>query len=260
MTTDSTGAAASGRPKNILFAVAAILLALGGGIVGWTWQSRQMAANPAAALPAADRAAMEQVVREYILANPEILPEAMENLRKRENAKQLSGVSSEVTKAFPGAILGNPEGKVTLVEFTDFACTFCRQSVADVDALIAANPDLKVVVRELPILSPASAVAARMALAAAEQGKYAAFHRAMFAAGQPTDAAIDAAARAAGLDMERAKRVAAAPHVEAELSNNLELARKLGFSGTPSWAIGDQLLSGALGRDALAKAIAEARD
>lgn len=260
MSNETTGGAAPGRYKGLLFAVAAILLALAGGVAGWVWQSRQMAVNPAAALSAANRAAMEQVVREYILAHPEILPEAMENLRKRENAKQLSGVSSEVTKPFPGAILGNPQGKVTLVEFTDFACTFCRQSVADVDALIAANPDLRVVIRELPILSPASAAAARMALAAAEQGKYGAFHRAMFAAGQLDDASIDAAARVAGLDMERAKRVAAAPHVEAELSNNLELARKLGFSGTPSWAIGDQLLSGALGRDALAKAIAEARD
>lgn len=250
----------TGRGKSVLFAIAAIALVLAGGVVGWQWQSRQMAANPAAGLPTANRAALEQVVREYILNNPEILPEAMENLRKRENARQLSGVSDDVTKPFPGAVLGNPNGKVTLVEFTDFACTFCRQSVADVEALIAEHPDLKVVVRELPILSPASVDAARMALAAAEQGKYPAFHEAMYAAGRPDDATIAAAAQAAGLDMARAKRVIAEPRVEAELKRNVELARKLGFNGTPSWAVGDQLLSGAVGKAALAKAIAEARD
>jgi hypothetical protein len=81
--------------------------------------------------------------------------------------------------------MGNPAGKVTLVEFTDFACTYCRRSVGDVDALIAANPDLKVVVRELPIIAPASEPAARMGLAAAAQGKYAAFHKAMFAGDAP---------------------------------------------------------------------------
>jgi hypothetical protein len=130
-------------------------------------------------------AAIEEVVRDYILAHPEILPEAMENLRERETGKQLEAVAGKLETPFPGAVLGNPQGKVTLVEFTDFACTYCRASVADVEALIAANPDLKVVVRELPILSPQSADAARMGLAAAEQGKYPAFHKAMFAAGRP---------------------------------------------------------------------------
>ncbi len=180
MTQDQTG-----RGNRVLFAILAVLLTLGGGAAGWYWQSRQ-----ASAVPAGDRAAIEQIVREYILDHPEILPEAMDNLRKRENAKQLSGISAEVMKPFPGAVLGNPDGKVTLVEFTDFACTFCRQSVADVEALIAANPDLKVVIRELPILSPHSVAAARMALAAADQGKYRAFHNAMYAAGQPDEATI----------------------------------------------------------------------
>lgn len=249
----------SGRASGILFAGVAAMFALGGGLIGWYWQSQRHAVDPAAGLSASNRAAMEEVVRSYILDHPEILPQAMDNLRKRENAKQLSSVSDDVTKPFPGAVLGNPNGKVTLVEFTDFACGYCRQSVADVNALIAANPDLKVVVRELPILSPGSVAAARMALAAAEQGKYAAFHNAMYAAGRPDDAGIAAAARAAGLDMDRARKFAAEPRVDAELARNVELARALGFNGTPSWAIGDQLMSGAVGKDKLAKAIADTR-
>ena len=97
-----------------------------------------------------------------------------------------------------------------------------------------------------------------MALAAAEQGRYAAFHRAMFAGGRPDAASIDAAARAAGLDMARAQKALAGTRISAEINRNVELARQLGFSGTPSWVVGDQILSGAVGKDQLAKAIATA--
>ncbi len=130
--------------------------------------------------------------------------------------------------------------------------------MADVDALIAANPELRVVVRELPILSEESAGAARMALAAAEQGKYGAFHRAMFAAGRPDPATVEAAAKTAGVDLDRARRFVADLRVEAELRRNLDLARQLGFNGTPSWVVGDAIMSGAVGKDRLAAAITAA--
>lgn len=241
-------------------AVIGIALALAAGLLaGWWWRQSAEPADPAASVTSRDRTAIEQIVREYILAHPEILPEAMENLQQRENAKALSGIREEVFAPFPGAVLGNPQGKVTLVEFTDFACGYCRTSVAHVEALVAANPDLRVVIRELPILSPASADAAKMALAAAEQGKYPAFHHAMFAAGQPGPETIAAAARAAGLDMARARKAVADPRLETELSRNLDFARRLGFSGTPSWIAGDRLLSGAVGQDRLAEAVEAAR-
>ena len=230
-----------------ILALVAIVLALGAGVlVGRNWGG------------GGSRASVEKIVHDYILDHPEILPQAMENLQKRENAQALSGVRDQVTKAYPGAVLGNPNGKITLVEFTDFACGYCRKSVADVHALIAANPELKVVVRELPILSPASADAAKMALAAAEQGKYAAFHDAMYAAGAPGPETIAAAAQAAGLDMARAQKVIADPRSQAELESNIDLARQLGFNGTPSWVVGDKLLSGAVGKDRLQEAISEA--
>jgi protein-disulfide isomerase len=245
-------------PRNwTVLTAACVVLALGAGLLaGWWWRA---AADPAARLAAGDRAAIEKVVHDYILEHPDILPQAMENLQKRENARALAGLGDAVSTPFPGAVLGNPQGKVTLVEFTDFACTFCRQSVAEVEQLVAANPDLRVVIRELPILSPASGDAAKMALAAAEQGKYAAFHRAMFAAGRPAPDTIAAAARVAGLDMERARRSIADPRVEAELARNIDFARQLGFNGTPSWIAGDRLLSGAVGKERLTEAIAAAR-
>ena len=202
---------------------------------------------------------IEKVVHDYVLAHPEILPEAMANLRKREDAKQLAGIAADLKRPFPGAVLGNPQGKVTLVEFSDFACSYCRQSEAEVAALIAANPDLKVVIRQLPILSPASAEAARMGLAAARQGRYAAFHHAMYAAGRPDAASIAGAARAAGLDMARAQQDIADPALAAEIDQNVDFARKLGFQGTPSWVIGEEIHAGAVGGAVLAAAISKAR-
>lgn len=240
------------------FIAGGIALMLLGAAGGWLWESQR--GGPAAGMAGRDRAALEQVVREYILANPEILPEAMENLQRKENAKQLSSVGDELETPFPGAVMGNPDGSVVLVSFSDFGCTYCRQSVADVEALIRDNPDLKVVMRELPILSPASGEAAKWGLAAAEQGRYTQFHNAMFAAGRPDPATIEAAAKFSGLDMARARRVIAEPRIEAEIERNVGYARQLGFNGTPSWVVGDQLFSGAVGRDALQKAIATARE
>ena len=244
------------------FRLSTVLIALGaalaGGAGGWYWQAHRLQPQPAQ-LAAADRAAIEQVVQDYLLAHPEILPKAMDALEQRQTAGQLGALRTQLEQPAPGVVLGNPQGKVTLVEFTDYACGYCRASVPDVAALIAANPDLRVVVREFPILTPESADAAKMAIAAAEQGRYAAFHNAMFAAGRPTRETIAGAARTAGLDLARAQRVIATASTAAELERNHQYARQLGISGTPSWVIGDAMLSGAVGREELAKAIAAAR-
>ena len=197
-------------------------------------------------------------VRDYILEHPEILPQAMERLQQREMNARLAPMRSDVVIPFPGAVLGNPEGSTVLVEFSDYACGYCRQSLADVEALIAADPQLKVVIREYPILSPESLAAARMALAAAEQGKYAAFHKAMFAEGRPSPATIRAAANKSGLDVARAEKVAASAVVETELRRTMQMAEALGFSGTPSWVAGGEALAGAVGRDQLALALKSA--
>ena len=240
------------HPARSPWLIAALVLVAGlGGIAGWFYGSRAVAP--------ANEAQIRQVVREYLLENPEILPEAMERLQQREAQRQLASAGDGLARPFPGAVLGNPQGTITLVEFTDYACGYCRASVPEVEALIAANPQLKVVVRELPILSPASEAAARWALAAAEQGKFDAFHRAMFAAGRPDPATIEAAARSAGLNLDRARKVVAEPRVEAELKQNLEFARQLRIDGTPSWIVGNQLFAGAVGREVLQKAIDEAK-
>jgi protein-disulfide isomerase len=196
----------------------------------------------------------EGATRDYLLDHPEILPQMAERLQADEAAKRMAGIAGDIAKPFPGAVLGNPRGSKTLVEFTDYGCTYCRQSIADVQALIAADPDLRVVVREWPIFEGSDA-AARIALAAAQQGKYAAFHDFMFAHGPPSPQSIELAAKKAGLDMAAARAFAASPAAELELRTNHELARRLGFEGTPSWVVGQQAFSGAVGRAQLAEAI-----
>lgn len=193
-------------------------------------------------------------VRSYLVAHPEILPEMAEAYDRQQSAKRLADVGDDIERAFPGAVLGNPNGKITLVEFTDYACTYCRASLPHVQQLIAANPELRVVVREWPIFE-GSEEAARMALAAAKQGKFEAFHNAMFAQGPPTSARVEAAARAAGLDLEAAHATAVSPAVDVEIAQNQGLAQQLGFTGTPSWVVGGQTMVGAIGIDGLQRAI-----
>lgn len=198
--------------------------------------------------------------RRYLMENPEVLPQAMDVLRLRERQARIEPVREQLEMPFPGAVIGNPDGKVTLVEFTDYACGYCRQSVADVKRLVAENPDLRVVIREYPILRPESADAARMALAAARQGKFEAFHDAMYELGTPNAETIAAAARKAGVDLAKANAAIASGTFDPFLRANHELAAQIGITGTPGWIVGDQIIDGAVGHKALADAIEEARE
>jgi len=197
--------------------------------------------------------------RDYLLAHPEVLPEAIDLLQQREQLARIDPLRPQLEQPFPGAVLGNPQGSVTLVEFSDYACGFCRRSVEDVKALVAANPDLRVVMREYPILSPASVDAARMALAAAQQGRYAQFHDAMFRLGPPGEASIRAAAQEAGVDLARADAAIAGGGFDSQLQANAALAQQLGLNGTPAFIVGSQALNGAVGQAALAAAIEQAQ-
>jgi protein-disulfide isomerase len=206
-----------------------------------------------------DRAAIEKIVREYILSHPEILPEAMQNLQARELAKVVQDNRKAIETPYKGAWEGAANGDVVLVEFFDYACGYCRASMGDIAKLLSEDKKLKVVYREMPVLGEASMDAARVSLIAAQQGKYAAFHKAVFAAGRPTEAIVDGALKQAGLDPTATRKGARSADVEAEIARNLELQRELQLSGTPSWVVGDKVLVGAVGYDALKAAIAEAR-
>lgn len=207
--------------------------------------------------PGVDRASTERVVHDYLLNNPEILPQAMQRLRDNQAAVAVNRLRTRIETPFSGAWTGAADGDVTLTVFTDYACTFCRASLPDLERLLREDPKLKVVFRELPILSPDSDAAARLALAAARRGRYIAMHRALFASGSPdADARRDAAV---AIDVPNDVAVVNDPAIAREIDGNLTIARELGFDGTPSWVIGDRLLTGAVGYDQLRRAVAEAR-
>jgi protein-disulfide isomerase len=199
-------------------------------------------------------------VRAYLLEHPEVLQEAMQRLQQKQAAAQIAPHRRDLETPYAGAFIGAAQPDVTLVQFFDYACGYCRASLPDVQRLVREDPKVRVVFRELPILSRESEVAARASLAAAEQGRYAAFHTAMYAAGRPTGPAVASAAQQAGLDSARLQAALKSPNADRELTRNVELARALGVSGTPAWVVGNEVLSGAVGYEALKSAVAKARE
>jgi protein-disulfide isomerase len=224
--------------------LAAVLGILLGAVAVLWWQG---GADPG-------RARIEGVVRDYVLAHPEIIPEAMGKLQERESARALAGRRAAVETPFGAAWTGNPKGDVTVVEYLDYNCGYCRASLPVIDRLVAEDPGVRVVYRDLPILADSSRAAARASLTAAAQGKFRRFHDSLYAMGPVTDQTIAAAAQAAGFDAGRTD-----PRADAEIRRNMDSARALGMTGTPSWVIGDRVLSGALPLEELQKAIAAAR-
>lgn len=199
----------------------------------------------------------EARTKDYLLSNPEILPQMAEAYQRQEAERRLAGIADQVMGEFPGAVLGNPEGSKTLVKFTDYNCGFCRATRPDIDRLVAEDPELRVVIREWPIFR-GSEVASRMGLAAAMQGKFAEFHEAMFELTPATPASVEQAAIQAGLDIEQARIDIGSDQVSAEIAKNNALAAQLGFGGTPSWVTSNAAFEGAVGYAALKDAVDKA--
>lgn len=193
-------------------------------------------------------------VREYLLAHPEVIPEAMDRLQKREQQRAVASAGDAVTKPYHGAWMGNPDGDVTLVEYYDYNCGYCRASAPVLAKLVERDPKLRIVFRELPVLAESSRDAARASLAAARQNRFRAFHDALYAGGQVTDASIAAAVARAGVSVPADHKAA-----DAEIARNLRTAGELGVTGTPSWVVGGQVMVGMQTLDTLERAIAEAR-
>jgi protein-disulfide isomerase len=227
-----------------MIAAGLVGLALGGGAV---------AAVSGGGPLSGDRAQIERIVREYVLANPELIPEAMQRLQDRKTGDVVGLNRAAFETPFASAWAGAEKPDVVLVEFFDYACGYCRKSNADVDRLLGEDPKLRVVWRELPVLGPDSEAAAGISLAAAKQGRFRDFHEQMFEAGRPTPDAVARVQTALGVKAEQA------PEFRAELEKNVELARAINASGTPTFVVGDRVLHGAVGYEALKEAVAAAR-
>jgi protein-disulfide isomerase len=190
-------------------------------------------------------------VRQALLAEPTMLNDAMAKLEQNQIASAISSLGDALTQPFASAYAGNPNGRIVVVEFLDFRCPFCRSSHAHMKMLLKTNPELKIVYRPVVFLDregsePLSLQAALFAMAAAKQGRYTAFHDAVFTApGRLSQETLVAAARQAGLAEAQTVRDSASEEIRQTLLQNMEFARSLSVSGTPSFVIGGEVIIGA---------------
>jgi protein-disulfide isomerase len=197
---------------------------------------------------------IEAIIKDYLVNNPEVLMEAntaleskMEKLQSERMAAAVKENSSELFRPAASPIVGNSKGDVTIIEFFDYNCGYCKKAFPDIAKLIDSDKQLKLILKEFPILAPGSEEASRVALAAKAQGKYWEFHRAMLAnQGLANEAAaLRVAEKIPGIDMARLKRDMASPEVKQEIDSTHKLALKMGIQGTPHFIIGEHVIPGA---------------
>ena len=226
---------------------------------------------PAQSFTDTQRGDIETIVKSYLIAHPEVLEEAMNELQKRqtaaESAKHEASIAQNAEAIFNsprGVTLGNKNGDVTFVEFFDYNCGYCKRAMADMLDLLKNDGKLKVVLKEFPVLSEGSVEAARVAVAVRMQDptgkKYLDFHQKLLGGrGVADKARALAAAKDAGLDTARIEKDMTSPEVKATIQENMKLAEEMGLNGTPSYVIGRQIVVGAVGLDQLKEKIGIAR-
>jgi protein-disulfide isomerase len=215
-----------------------------------------------AEMSSAQRTEIEGVIKEFLLKNPEVLRDALVEMDKRqkadEEAARVKAVSDQAPLIFNSprqAVMGNPNGKITLVEFFDYNCGYCKKTLGDIAQLVQNEPDLRLVVKDFPVLGPGSVEAAEIATAMRNQArgdKYWQYHAKLLATRGPVGKAQAlAAAKEAGADMDRLARDMANPETRASIQEVMQIADKLQLTGTPSFVLADDVIVGAVGYDEL---------
>lgn len=210
---------------------------------------------------------IKELVLEAIRENPGIVFEAAQLFEEQQQASQalvaaqVLATERDALERDPNApVLGNPEGDVTVVEFFDYNCPYCRRVKPHMEALLAADPNVRVVYREWPILGEGSVFAARAALASRNQGKYDEFHWAMMGLnGRAEEATVIRVAEEIGLNIAQLRRDMNAPEIDEHIETSMRLSRAIGFSGTPSFVIGDNLAPGLIDADQMISMVNQAR-
>lgn len=228
-----------------------------------------LVASPAAAFTDEEKKELGTIIRDYLIQNPEVLQEAISVLESRQmvaeasqRSKAVADVRELLVSSPRGVVVGNPKGDVTLVEFFDYNCGYCKKALSDLQDLIKQDPNLRVVLKEFPVLGQGSVEAAQVAVAVrlAAPEKYLAFHQALLGGrGQADRAKALAAAKEVGIDPALLQKQATSPELNATLDESMKIAEALALNGTPSYVVGDQVVIGAVGFDKLKSAIAETR-
>jgi protein-disulfide isomerase len=214
---------------------------------------------------------IELIIRDYLVSHPEVLQEAIAELDRRQAAadveKTKAAVASNAETLFNSSrqvVLGNPKGDVTMVEFFDYNCGFCKRAMADMLALLKDDPKLRIILKEFPVLGPGSVEAAKVAVAVRMQDKagkkYLDFHQKLLGGrGQADKARALAVAKEVGMDMKRIDADMASDEAKVSLEESLKLGETLGLNGTPSYIVGTDVVIGAVGLDALRSKVSLAR-
>jgi len=258
----------AGRPsaQHVVAWAALPILALG---IAGLWFARSPDLHLASAAVAADMSQAEfgQRVRAYLLEHPEVISEALNRLQAKQgetaaaDAKTALQAHAAVVFHDPDSpVGGNPGGSVTLVEFFDYNCPYCKMMAPIITQAEAADPQLRIVYKEFPILGPGSVFAAKAALAANMQGKYEAFHRALYQVrGHVDEARVLEVAGTVGIDVDRMKADMQDKAIEGDLERNGALGQVLQITGTPGFVVGDRVMTGAMDMTALQSLISNAR-
>ena len=212
-------------------------------------------------LDATDRATLNSIIEDFIRNNPEIVRDTLIALAAREEAERKQTGLAKVRDDQGDPVMGNANGTITLYEFSDYNCGYCKRVFEPIQQLVRDNPDVRLVIKEFPILSQSSLVAAKAAIAAEMQGKFGDYHIAMMTyRGQITDAVVMRMAAQAGVDIEQLKSDMESPKTMAIIQRTREAAAALEINGTPGLVVGDTVVPGAIGLDELVELIAEERN
>lgn len=214
-----------------------------------------------------DQGKIEQTIRDYLLAHPEVIVEALEKYQAQQEkaaaeqqARAIAERREELARAPDTPVIGNPDGDIAIVEFFDYRCPYCKSVAGSVVDLVEADGNIRFVLKEYPILGADSEFAAKAALAARMQGKYRELHLAMMDfKGKVTSDDVRRLAASVGLDVDRLERDMQSPMVADSISRNLALGEAIGVRGTPAFVIGDELIPGAISVEEMRKRIAIAR-
>ena len=255
------------RRLSVIFAAALLFIAAGAAWVAIDASAQQSGPVPGISEKPVELDEFDQRVRDFLLEHPEVIIEAVQLLQQRQRAAEAENFkraiverTEEILNDPAAPVGGNPAGDVTLVEFFDYNCPYCRRVAPTVVELEEADPDLRLVYKEFPILGPGSQFAARAALASRRQGKYVPFHNALMqATDQVTEATVMETAREVGLDTEQLRADMQDPAIQEAIGRNLQLASALGITGTPSFIIGEEVVPGAVDLRTLQSLIARAR-
>jgi protein-disulfide isomerase len=235
-------------------------------VVGFSFAARQPHAEDAALTPAQIEA-IGPVIKDYLMKNPEVVIQAVEEYQKQQEAEDAAKQAENVKKyedflynSDVSPSTGNPKADVTIVEFFDYNCGYCKHALPVVQQLLKEDTNLRFVFKDMPILSPTSQLAAQWALAAQRQGKYFEFYQEMLSSKSGvSEASLSSAAEKVGLDMDKLKKDIDDPKIKETIANNLKAAQDMGIRGTPGFIINGRVIGGYLELDGMKQVIEEVR-